>query len=257
MTVAITPSALADPASEQAFSGPIGQEYAMLKLICPAAADMSRQVGAFVGAWQQADAVPDEPLTLVEIGCGTGITTAALLGARSDLDLTAVDIAAPMLAQARTNLAAWIETGRLRLVENDALSLLAGLPADSVDVVASGYAFHNFLDDYRKEVVREVYRVLRPGGVFVNGDRYALDDSVAQTRVIQDELRQYFRVFTELQRPDLLEQWVLHLVSDEAPVHVMRLAPALELYRQTGFDPVRVHDRYQNNAVVSAEKPRA
>lgn len=256
MSTACVPSTPADPASEHAFSGLIGQEYEMLKLICPAAADMSRQVAVQVSAWQPPDDPPAGHLAVVEIGCGTGITTAALLHARSDATVTAVDIAAPMLVQARTNLAEWRETGRLRLIENDALSFLRGLPRDSVDIIASGYAFHNFLDDYRTQVVREVYRVLSPGGVLINGDRYALDDTEQQTRVIQEELRQYFRVFSELRRPDLLEQWTLHLFADEAPEHVMRLEPALALYRKVGFEPVHVHVRYQNNAVVSAAKSR-
>jgi len=247
----------ADPASEQAFSGLIGAEYEMLKLICPAAADMSRQVGAFLAGWQCPGAVAGRRLKVLEIGCGTGITTAALLHARADTEMTAVDIAAPMLAQAKANLAAWNDSGRLHFVESDALSFVKELPGGSVDVVASGYAFHNFLDDYRCEIVRELHRVLRPGGVLINGDRYALDNTIEQTRVIQDELRQYFRVFAELKRPDLLEDWTLHLFSDEAPEHVMRLGPALALYRGVGFDPVRVHERYRNNAVVSAEKPRA
>jgi ubiquinone/menaquinone biosynthesis C-methylase UbiE len=246
-----------DPASAEAFSGAIGREYEMLKLICPAAADMSRQVGVCVGAWQRPDAPSTGPAAILEIGCGTGITTSALLHAQPDTAITSVDIAATMLAQAEANLAAAIEAGRLRLVESDALSFLFDVPAESVDIVASGYAFHNFLDGYRTQVIREVYRVLRPGGVLINGDRYALDDTAEQTRVVQDELRQYFRVFAELQRPDLLEQWTLHLFNDESPGHVMRLEPALALYRTVGFDPVRVEDRYANNAVVSAEKPRA
>ena len=252
-----TTPAPGDPASEQAFSGRIGQEYEMLNLICPAAADISRKVGAFVRAWQPPESVAGRRLTVVEIGCGTGITTSALLQARGDTEITGVDIAGAMLAQAEANLATWMGLGRLRLLECDALSFVAGLSAHSVDIVASAYAFHNFLDEYRARFIGEVFRVLRPGGLLINGDRYALDDAQEQTRVVQDELREYFRVFSELRRPDLLQDWILHLFSDEAPERVMRLQSALTLYRNTGFDPVRVHDRYRNNAVVSAEKPRA
>jgi ubiquinone/menaquinone biosynthesis C-methylase UbiE len=244
--------------SDEAFGGLIGREYEMLKLICPAAADMSRQVGVYAGAWTppQSDR-PAGKLKIIEIGCGTGITTSALLHARDDAEITAVDLEATMLEQARRNLSGSIESGRLVTVESDALSFLKGLPDAGVDMIASGYAFHNFRDEYRNAVVGEMFRVLRPGGVFVNGDRYALDDPLEQLKVVQDELRQYFEVFARIKRPDMLEQWVIHLFSDESPDHVMRLASALSLYRAAGFDPVHVHDRYQNNAVVSAEKPLA
>ncbi len=243
-------------ANHTAFDGPIGDEYTMLRLICPAAADMSRQVGAFVRGWQRPDAVNQtEPLEVLEIGCGTGITSCALLDARNDLVITAVDIAPAMLAQARVNLAGALGRGRIRLVENDALDFLRGLESDSVDLVASGYALHNFEQSYRQQAVREVLRVLKPGGVLVNGDRYALDDTLEHLNVVQDEVRQFFKVFRELDRLNLLEQWIVHLYSDESPDHVMRLGAALADYQSAGFDPVTVHDRHQNNALVSAQKP--
>src|SRR5690606_17024727 len=110
-----------------------------------------------------------------------------------------------------------LEHGRLRLVENDALSHLRDTPSASVDIVATAYTLHNFLNGYRLRVLEEIFRVLKPGGIFVNGDRYALDDSLAHLQSIQDEVRQYFRTFTALNRIDLLEQWIVHLFSDESP----------------------------------------
>jgi tRNA (cmo5U34)-methyltransferase len=239
----------------QPFNGLLGEEYAMLQLICPAAADMSRHVGMFVRRWNGESRRSGAPLEVVEIGCGTGITTLTLLSARDDLSITAVDIAPAMLAQARNSLASWVAEGRVRLVESDVLLFLGGVTSDSVDLVASGYAFHNFEQDYRRQTIAEVYRVLKPGGVFVNGDRYALDDTLAHLRVIQDEVRHFCATFTKLGRLDLLEQWIVHLFSDESPDHVMPLTPALQSYRDAGFSPVAVHVRALNNAVVSADKP--
>jgi len=241
--------------AESHFAGQIGEEYNMLRLICPAAGDISRRVGEFLKVWSSGSVPPGVPLRVVEIGCGTGITTSELLSARDDQLLTAVDIEPTMLSQARRNLADWISSGRVSLVEGDALSFLRRVETASVDVVASAYAFHNFLEHYRRQVVVQVYRVLKPGGVFVNGDRYALDDASEQTRLIQEEVKHYFATFSTMQRYDLLEQWVVHLFSDESPDHVMRLEPALQSYREAGFVAVAVHDRYQNNALVTAEKP--
>jgi len=183
------------------------------------------------------------------------MTTLALLDAREEIRITAVDNEPTMLDQARKNLARWVDEGRLRLIETDALSALKALPDNGVDIVASGYAVHNFLQGYRTQVLSQIQRVLRPGGAFVNGDRYALDDSLAHTRLIQDELRHYFKTFAAFNRYDLLEQWIVHLFSDESPDHVMRLDSSLASMKEAGFEPVTVHFREGVNTLLSAEKP--
>jgi tRNA (cmo5U34)-methyltransferase len=137
----------------------------------------------------------------------------------------------------------------------DALSALRELPAGGQDVVVSAYAVHNFRDTYRDQVLTEIFRVLRPSGIFVNGDRYALDDTAELTRATQDEVRGYFRVFSSINRYDLLEQWVLYLFSDESADHIMRLGPSLTKMRKIGFDPVEVQFRDGVNTLLTAAKP--
>lgn len=239
--------------AEHLFHGPIADEYDMLKLICPPAADMSRRVGEFVGGWLPP--YPHPRLTLLEIGCGTGITTAHLLSCRATIDIVGVDNAPAMLSQARQNLAAELENGRLRLIENDALSHLQEIPANSVDIVASAYALHNFLHGYRRQVLEEILRILKPGGLFVNGDRYAVDNAGEHLKNTQEEVKGYFRVFLEMNRPDLLEQWIVHLFSDESEDHIMRLQSALDAMAEIGFRDIALHYRDGTNALVSAVKP--
>ncbi len=249
-----------DPSLSQAerlFSGPIGAEYHMLDLICPAAAAMSTRVGNFVAGLPSDVAKCPASLNAFEIGCGTGATTLALLKSRPDLVILAVDNEPVMLSKARQNLSPFIDEGRLRLVEADALSALRELAAGSQHLVASAYAVHNFQDRYRDLVLAEIFRVLRPRGLFVNGDRYALDDVAGHTKLTQEEARGYFKVFAAINRSDLLEQWVLHLFSDDSPDHIMRFGPALTKLRGIGFDPVEVHFRDGINTLLTATKPPA
>lgn len=240
--------------AEQLFHGVLADEYHFLERVCPAAADISRRVGEFVATWNGTPAAG--ALSALELGCGTGITTACLLGGRRDLRLLSVDNAPAMLRQARAAHATALAEGRLVLREADALSALGDLPDDSVDLVASAYTVHNFLCGYRHRVLTEVLRVLKPGGVFVNGDRYALDDPAAHLAATQDEVRGYFRVFLgEMNRPDLLEQWVVHLFSDESEEHIMRLTPALAEMAGLGYAEITRHFRDGVNALVSGIKP--
>ncbi len=238
--------------AERLFSGQLSSEYNILEFICPAAGQMSRHVGDYVA---RLPAALGRPLRVFEIGCGTGATTAALLRGRPDVSIIAVDNESSMVEQARANLAEELSRGRVRLIEADALKALQEIAADDVDVVASSYAIHNFLDSYRRETLAEIFRVLAPGGVFVNGDRYAVDDPAEHTRLTQDEVRNWFKALGGMGRQDLLEQWVVHLFSDESPDHIMRLAPSLQILRELGFDPIKVEIRDGINALLTAAKP--
>ncbi len=245
-----SPSSFAQ--AERLFSGRIGTDYDILELICPMAAELSRRVGAVVAGLPSS---PEGRLAVLEIGCGTGVTTRALLEGRAGLEVIAIDNEPTMLEQAQGNLSDDLGSGRVRLVEADALSALRDLPSASADVVASAYTIHNFLDDYRTLVLAEIFRVLRPGGSFVNGDRYALDDALEQTRLTQAEAKRYMEVLLALGRTDLLEPWILHLFSDASPERVMRLGPARELLRAIGFDRVEVLFRESFDTVLTAVRP--
>lgn len=235
------------------FTGPIGAEYDVLRLMCPNAALLARMIGERVVDWRRGAG----PIEGFEIGCGTGISTLAALSARDDLKLTAVDSAGEMLDQARVNLADYVSAGRVKFIEADALTALRALPDASMDVVISNYAIHNFADDYRKAAISEIFRALKPGGLFVNGDRYAMDDPAAHLADTQAVVRGWFRIFTKMNRLDLLEDWIVHLLSDESPLHIMYFEPALEELRAAGFAPVTVEFREGVDTLVTAAKPGA
>jgi tRNA (cmo5U34)-methyltransferase len=233
------------------FSSIIGQDYEMLQLISPAATEMSRLVGNTVSAYPNTD----EPLKVVEIGSGTGITTLALLTAQDGIQVFSVDNEPTMQEQAKQRLQQWVDQGQLTFCSDDALTALQQLASDSVDIIASAYTLHNFLNSYREQVIKEIFRVLKPNGQFINGDRYGLNDISNHTRAVQEEVSHYFKVLAPLNRIDLLEQWIVHLFNDESENHVMREAVALQQLKDSGFLAITVSDRSAINALVTAKKP--
>lgn len=240
----------ADPA-ENAFTGPISREYDLLRMMCPNAAGLAQRIGEIIADWSPRT----QRLDVFEIGCGTGICTRAILSQRAALHITAVDSAPQMLDQARVNLADGIEKGSVTLAANDALSALRALSDSSVDVVASNYAIHNFDADYRAAAIAEIHRVLRRGGLFINGDRYAMDDRNAHLEDTQNLVRGWFRLFREIDRLDLLEDWIVHLISDESPRNIMYFEPALAQLRATGFLDVTVDFRDGVDTLIRAIRP--
>jgi len=235
------------------FSGVIGQNYEMLNLICPLATEMSRLVGLAVSDYQHES---ENTLSIVELGGGTGITTLSLLNAKDNVHIVSVDNEPVMQNQAKNHLQQWVDAGKLAFRSEDALTALQNLPTASIDIVASAYTLHNFLADYREAVVNEIFRVLKPGGALINGDRYALDDVSEHTRLVQKEVSGYFNVLTNINRLDLLEHWIVHLFSDESENHVMRETVALIQLRNAGFFDIKLSHRNEVNALITAIKPR-
>ena len=95
---------------------------------------------------------------VLDICCGTGDMTAALLSLRpaSAEPITGLDFSARMLARARVKYPA----GSLVWVEGDAMHL--PFPDASLDLVTSAFGFRN-LTNYA-DGLREIARVLCPGG---------------------------------------------------------------------------------------------
>ncbi len=237
---------------EAMFSGAMGKEYQMLALICPLAAKMSQLVGSAVAAYSQQF---PKKLRIVELGGGTGITTAAIFAETTNSVIISVDNEPTMQEQARRNLQPYHEAGQLIFSGDDALSALEKMPDNSIDVIASAYTLHNFLAPYRAQVMVEIFRVLKSGGQFINGDRYALDAISAHTLLVQKEIAGYFKVFIAQNRLDLLEQWLTHLFADESENHIMRESVALAQLSQVGFVDINLTQREEVNALVTAIKP--
>lgn len=112
-----------------------------------------------------------DPVVVLDLGCGSGASTRAVLdaraargGRRDDLSLTGVDASPGMVAQARAK--PWPTS--VELVVADAVAHLEALPDASVDGVLAAYLLRNVPD--RALLLREVARVLRPGGVVVVHD---------------------------------------------------------------------------------------
>jgi ubiquinone/menaquinone biosynthesis C-methylase UbiE len=160
-----------------------------------------------------------------------------------------------MQEQAKKHLDKWVQQGKLSFCGDDALTALKNIATNTIDIVATAYTLHNFLDTYRQEIIQEIYRVLKPGGQFINGDRFALDDIVKHTRSIQNEVSGYFKVLTQLNKLDVLEHWIVHLFNDESENHVMREAVALSELKTAGFSEINLTNRCEVNALVTAIKP--
>ncbi|HIY82435.1 MAG TPA: class I SAM-dependent methyltransferase [Candidatus Rubneribacter avistercoris] len=101
---------------------------------------------------------------LLDVGCGTGALARLVLKQDPTCRVTGLDLAPNMVAQARANLEGFAD--RVRLVEGDSDRL--PFREESFDAAWCNDSFHHYPDPER--VAFEVWRVLRPGGLFAMGD---------------------------------------------------------------------------------------
>lgn len=120
--------------------------------------------------------LPDEGrgLRLLDIGCGTGASTAALLEAAPHAEIIGVDGSAGMLEQARAK--QWPDT--VRFVHSRAEGLADAGVAGPFDGILAAYLVRNLSDP--DPVLQTLRGLLRPGGVFAAHEYSVRDSAVAR-----------------------------------------------------------------------------
>lgn len=190
---------------------------------------------------------------VIEIGCGPGYTTYAVLEAMSKVKITAVDNEPSMMQQARRNLDEYVEKGQVRLIEQDAVEYLMETPSQSIDGIISAFTLHNFRNDYRQQIMKEIQRVLPPGGVFVNADKYAQHDPIQHAEALNRQLTQFNNIYRQIGRLDLAESWIEHYLEDELRERIMYEQEAHIDLRNQGFQSTTTY-RNGMEAIIVAVK---
>jgi len=118
----------------------------------------------FYGAALEALGLASRPMRRVlDLGAGTGLLAAMVIGAHPEAEVVLLDGAAEMLAQARERLG-----DRASYVTGD---LGDPLPDGPWDAVVSALAIHHLDDAGKRALFARVHGALAPGGMFVNAEQ--------------------------------------------------------------------------------------
>jgi ubiquinone/menaquinone biosynthesis C-methylase UbiE len=103
---------------------------------------------------------------VVDLACSAGQCTTALAQRFGDAEVTGIDVARPMLRYAHWRA---VQLGVAVTFSEQAAEHLR-FPDSSVDLVFASILFHEIPSSAADEVLDEVHRVLRPGGIFAVND---------------------------------------------------------------------------------------
>jgi ubiquinone/menaquinone biosynthesis C-methylase UbiE len=114
--------------------------------------------------------LPDGVERAVELGPGPGVGLEGLLAKFPTARVWGIDLSPEMLSQSRGRNSEQTNAGRLTLIEGGVESLQALKPIDLIMAAHVLYFWHE-----PSEAVAQIYRALRPGGVFALGYQLRLN----------------------------------------------------------------------------------
>jgi cyclopropane fatty-acyl-phospholipid synthase-like methyltransferase len=227
-------------------------DYLLIRSALPDFIELQRLVSDAVAG--HATHCPGARLRILDLGCGDGVTSHTILSQCPDVQITALDNEESMVGQATENLVDAIRAGRCQVILQDALTFLRGQPECTFDVVASALALHNLARDHRHAVHEAIFRALKPGGRFINADRYTVNEEQRFQR-LHCILERFFDLFVPLGKMDLLRASVLHEIADEAPERLMREDDTLRELAAIGFGNVSIQGRLLMASLLVASRP--
>lgn len=144
-------------------------------------------------------------LRLLDVACGTGRTLHQLACTHPALRLWGIDLS-PAYAQVARKRLAHVAELAIGVENAEAMPFADG----AFDIATSVYLFHELPRNARRNVIRELFRVVRPGGLVVIEDSAQLAESAPIERV----LRGFPREFHEPFYADYLEDDLAPMLAD-------------------------------------------
>ena len=169
---------------------------------------------------------------ILVLGCGTGLEVERI---RFKANVTAIDISSEMLNK----------LSEKELYEEINLSIICKSYLDmdfddeTYDIVLSCYSLHHFSKEQKLHMYEKIYKTLKKGGVFINGDSTIKDEEKEWSRLAEAE---------KIYKESNMNFGSLHL---DVPLTV---ESELELLQKAGFSNINIERKWTVTALMKALK---
>ena len=194
----------------------------------------------------------------LDLGCGDGILSAALLRRYPAAQGVLADVSEQMLGTARRKLqGSAAQLAFLNLNLGSSAWRAAAAPHGPFDVVVSGYAIHHLSDGGKQQVYRAIYDLLAPGGLFINIEYVAAATPCDQDMFV-DYLIDHVAVAKQVQSDSMPREQLSGVINalmytpDDQPAPVDQQCAWL---REIGFSGVDCFFKLFGFAVFGGQRP--
>jgi len=188
---------------------------------------------------------------ILDLGCGDGVLGAAILEKYPRATGLFADFSEPMLAACRAKLAGKRATTRL-IDFGKSTWVPAVADAGPFDAIVSGFSIHHQPDRRKRALYREIYRLLTPGGWFVNVEHVAPATPLTTALFDKVLIKSIHRQQPQLSRATVRRRFVKR--ADKAANILVPVEEQCRWLRSIGFVDVDCYFKIYELAVFAGRK---
>jgi SAM-dependent methyltransferase len=197
-----------------------------------------------------------KPTRFLDLGCGDGILSSAILAEYPNAKAVLADFSPIMLDAARTRLADSGAAVELVTIDYSVPTWTAAVNG-AFDLIVSGLSIHHQTDERKRGVYAEIFSLLEPGGLFVNIERVS-SPSAWVNSIWHSWMTDRWYTIRAPKEPGCTREQVADDLTERFAGGGDVLAPAddqCDWLREIGYEEVDCYFRVFEIAVFGGRKP--